>query len=128
MNLWQKFVTRLVEFARGILAILDWLVMVAERMIVLGVTFLALYFGVQSLRGLLTDGQSKALYLAGQSWRIVFILMIPLFYQTVRTFLEEVQEIWGMKRPKQARNSSITLPDVGTVTDVTETTLTTEEE
>jgi hypothetical protein len=40
--------------------------------------------------------------------------MIPLFYQPVRIFLEEVQEVWGMRRPKKgAAESEEKAPDGG---------------
>jgi len=96
----------------AIVKILDWLVTVAERLLVLGVALVVFYFGYHLSRGSLTDGQNKALALVGQSWRAVFILMIPLFYQTVRLFLEEVQEIWGMKRPKSSLDKSKILPEI----------------
>lgn len=33
-----------------------------------------------------------------RNWKAFFLLAIPLFYRTVRTFLEEVQEAGGIKR------------------------------
>jgi len=89
----------------GICAALDWLVKVAERLLVLGVAFLAFYFGYYFCRASLSKEQKEVVAFVAINWKIILILMIPLFYQTVRTFLEEVQEAWGIKRrPKQALN------------------------
>lgn len=55
--------------------------------------------------------QKDVIAFVAKNWKIVLILMIPLFYQTVRTFLEEVQEAWGIKRsPKQPLT-----PEVGSL-------------
>jgi hypothetical protein len=87
--------------ALAILRCLDWLVSVAERLIVLGLSGLVFHFGYHVWRGTLSADESKILPLLGQNWKIIFVLMVPLFYQTIRTFLEEVQEFWGMTRPKK---------------------------
>lgn len=96
--------------SREICAILDWMVKVVERLLVLGVAWVAFYFGYHFCRGLLSPPQRDVIAFVAQNWKIVLILMIPLFYQTVRTFLEEVQEAWGIKRnPKQALQSELSV-------------------
>lgn len=89
----------------GGLALLDWTVKVIERLLVIGVALLAFFFGYHFYHASLSSQQKDVIGFVSQNWKIVLILMIPLFYQTVRTFLEEVQEAWGIKRtPKQALN------------------------
>ena len=41
---------------------------------------------------------AAAVRLANENWKVGLLLLIPLFYRPIRTFLEEVQEAWGMKR------------------------------
>jgi len=98
----QKTQGIVLEAPRVICAILDWMVKVVERLLVLGVAWMAFFFGYHFCRGSLPTSQREVIEFVAQNWKIVPILMIPLFYQTVRTFLEEVQEAWGIKRtPKQ---------------------------
>ncbi len=99
----KKIQGMILSAPQGVCALLDWMVKVVERLLVLGVAWVALYFGYHFCRGLLSSQQRDVIAFVAQNWKIVLILMIPLFYQTVRTFLEEVQEAWGIKRtPKQA--------------------------
>src|SRR5579863_4025947 len=90
---------------RAIMAIpkcLDWFVSVAERLIVLGITAVIFRFGYHLWSGALSSGENQSLSTVATNWKTILIVLIPLFYQTVRTFLEEVQEVWGMsRRPKQ---------------------------
>lgn len=82
--------------------VLDWFVKVAERLMVLGIMYVVFYFGHLFYRGSLSKEQNNAIEFAAQNWKIVFILLVPLFYLTVRTFLEEVQVAAGMTRAKKA--------------------------
>ncbi|SRR6266571_6753784 len=41
-----------------------------------------------------------------ENWKAFLLLGIPLFYRTVRTFLEEVQEAAGMKRQRPPKERS----------------------
>jgi hypothetical protein len=43
----------------------------------------------------------KTLKMVNDNWKAGLLILIPLFYRTVRMFLEEVQEIAGMKRQKK---------------------------
>lgn len=89
------------QIFRVILACLDGIVSVAERLLVLAMTAVVLHFGYHAWRGRLSANEKEMVPILGQNWKVVFVLMVPLFYQTIRTFLEEVQEAWGMKRPKR---------------------------
>lgn len=84
---------------RAILGVLDWLVSVAERLLVLGLSFVIFYFGYQLVRGNSTPSQLAVLKFFADNWKIGIIVLVVLFYGTVRIFLEQVQEVWGMKRP-----------------------------
>lgn len=84
---------------RRILRFLDWLVSVVERLLVLGLSYVIFYFGYQLVRGKSVPDQFTVLKFFADNWKIGIIVLIVLFYGTVRTFLEQVQEVWGMKRP-----------------------------
>jgi hypothetical protein len=88
----------LVAFPAGVKALLDWLVMVAERLIVLGLCSAIFYVGYRFLSGRATTEDKELVTAASNNWKTVLLILIPLFYQTVRVFLEEVQEAFGMKR------------------------------
>src|SRR5260370_1904360 len=83
---------------KTVLEILDWIVMIVERLLVLGLAFLVFYFGWQLLQGNSTQGQLDVLKSLSENWKAGLILLIALFYGTVMKFLEEVREFAGMKR------------------------------
>ena len=87
-------------FARLALQVLDWLVMIAERLTALGVTALVFWFGWRFVLGRDVKIQESVLDKMSTNWKALLILVIPLFYHTIRTFLEEVREFGGMKRAK----------------------------
>lgn len=78
---------------------LDWLVGVVERLLVLGLSFVVFYFGYHMVRGNSIPDQLAVLKFFADNWKIGIIVLVVLFYGTVRVFLEQVQEVWGMKRP-----------------------------
>jgi predicted ABC-type exoprotein transport system permease subunit len=94
-------VTTRCQIMKLILEILDWAVMVVERLLVLALGFLVFYFGYLLLRGSFTQNQSDILKSLSDNWKVGTILLIALFYGTVRKFLEEVHEAWGMKKREQ---------------------------
>lgn len=77
----------------------------AETLTVLGVFGVASYIGWWLVFGDVKDPRhDRMLSLLGtvsDNWKAFLLLAIPLFYRTVRTFLEEVQEAFGMKRPSR---------------------------
>ena len=83
---------------KKVLEFFDWIVMIVERLLVLGLAYLVFYFGWHLLQGSFTQGQLDGLKSLSENWKIGLILLIALFYETVRTFLEEVREFAGMKR------------------------------
>lgn len=89
-------ISRLPEF-------LDWLLAVIEPLIVI-VSAIG-YGGYWLAFGPETDprhARMLALLTAvDENWKVVVLLAVPLFYRTVRRFLEQVEELWGVKRPRR---------------------------
>lgn len=83
----------------AILRCLDWVVSVVERLLVLGLSSVVFYFLFKLARGSSMPEQLAVLKFFADNWKIGIIVLVVLFYGTVRIFLEQVQEVWGMKRP-----------------------------
>jgi hypothetical protein len=43
---------------------------------------------------------STSLRMLNEDWKVGLILLVPLFYRTIRAFLERVEEAFGMKAPR----------------------------
>ena len=85
----------------------DLLLTLVERFTVILVAVFIFYLGF----GLVFDGKppsqtraAQVLEILNLNWRALLILAIPLFYRPVKKFLDEVQEIAGMKRPPQPKS------------------------
>jgi len=91
----QRLRTRIRRFAKQTIGFLDLLISIVERLIVVLVGFGGLWFGFRLLLG---RSATDLLIAMSQNWKAFLILLIPLFYQTIRKFLEEVEEAYGMKR------------------------------
>lgn len=82
---------------------LDWLIGVAERLMVLG-AMLLLIFVVASLVCLNSSslGNPKDIASAAKTvhdnWRAFIVVLSPLLYRVARQFLEETEEFLGVKR------------------------------
>src|SRR5690349_17941195 len=72
--------------------LLDWLISVAERLVVLLLFGVAVFIGYRLVTGTATDHEKKLVTSSGENWKTFLLLLLPLFYLTVRKFLEEVQE------------------------------------
>ena len=46
---------------------------------------------------------AHALRALNENWKVSLLLLIPLFYRTVRTFLERVEKAWGIEAPRTQR-------------------------
>jgi hypothetical protein len=46
-----------------------------------------------------------------ENWKAGLLLLIPLFYRTVRRFLEQTEEAFGMKRKRPLPGESQTAPN-----------------
>jgi hypothetical protein len=49
---------------------------------------------------------ANSLKMLNENWKVGLILLIPLFYRTIRTFLERVEEFGGMKAPRSPKLTS----------------------
>jgi hypothetical protein len=92
-----QLLTRLPDFLNWTLAVLEPLVVIA----LIGATGYVSYLLVWSpdqeprrIHALAAIGQIH------QNWRPALILLIVLFYRTVRTFLEQAEEALGVKKKK----------------------------
>jgi len=81
-----------------VVAFLDWILSVVERLLALALSSAALILGYRFVTGTASQAERDLIVKIGDNWKTVLILLIPLFYRTVRTFLEEVHEAFGMKR------------------------------
>ena len=93
---------------------LDWVLAVVEPLIVLGITGCigyVLYWQVFS--GESAQQLHPHAYLAttmkqlSDNWKAGVILLVVLFYRTIRTFLEQADEALGVKRRKPLRGETI---------------------
>jgi hypothetical protein len=41
-----------------------------------------------------------------ENWKALLLLLVPLFYRTIRGFLERVEEFAGAKAPRKAKSAS----------------------
>jgi TRAP-type C4-dicarboxylate transport system permease small subunit len=100
-KIWD-FVKGISELLKSLPDALDWLVRVMERIIVLGIACAILFVGFQVLAGKQIQPEEKsALTKMAENWRIIFVVLVPLFYLTIRTFIEEIVEAFGVKRKKK---------------------------
>ena len=82
---------------------LDWLLAIFERLIVLAVAGCVFYSGWIILgpnHAALQAQLIHTLRTLNDNWKAVLLILIPLFYRTIRMFLEQTEEAFGMKRKK----------------------------
>ena len=82
---------------------LDWLLSIIERLIVLAIAVCVFYSGWVILGPNHAQLQAQLIQTAralNDNWKAVLLLLIPLFYRTIRMFLEQTEEAFGMKRKK----------------------------
>jgi 1,4-dihydroxy-2-naphthoate octaprenyltransferase len=95
----------------GVILLLDWIVSVAERLIVLGVGGAACYLGYRFVFGKASPSDSSLVSNLSQHWQILALLAIPLFYQTIRKFLEQAEEAWGIKKKRELEGDTEQKPN-----------------
>lgn len=82
---------------------LDWLLRLTEPLVVLGITFVVFYIGYTLVFGADQGSHqvrfNELLKAVNDNWKAGLILLVLLFYRTVRTFLEQAEEAFGVKRP-----------------------------
>ena len=97
---WVQFVKIahiLTKTPKAIISILDWLVAVAERTVALTIAATVFYAGWSVFHGTADQSLKDTLKTFSENWRAFLLLLIPLFYRTVRTFLERVKKFAGME-------------------------------
>ena len=86
---------------------LNWCLAVVEPLVVLAVAIVILYLGYGAVFH--TRDSAMGAWLkelieeVNNNWKAGVLLLIVLFYRTVRTFLEEAEEALGVKRRRQLR-------------------------
>ena len=110
MNLFRKL-TKLGELPDW----LNWVLSVVEPLIVLGIT-VSVSYGAWCLVRPDVNGRQARIIVAmkgiNDNWKAALILLVLLFYRTIRIFLEQAEEAWGVKRPLKGEppQSGTTLP------------------
>lgn len=91
----------------AIVAILDWVVAVIERMVVIAVALIAFYSGWLAFHEPgKSDALTQTLKALSEYWKGLLLLLIPLFYRTVRTFLEKVRKFAGMETETEEKRTA----------------------
>jgi hypothetical protein len=79
--------------------ILDWIVEVAERLVVIGIGSAVLYLVVRFTLAISSPSDSQLLQNADKNWKALLILLVPLFYPTIKRFLKELKKgPFGLER------------------------------
>jgi hypothetical protein len=93
------FLRRLRALPKSILSLLDWLVDVAERLVVLAIACVVFYTGWLALSG---ASSIWILSVLSENWKALLLLLIPMFYRTIRSFIDRMEEgPFGTKAPHQ---------------------------
>jgi len=82
----------------GVLDLLDWILSFAERVIAIGICAVVFYLGFRLMSGKTSESDSRFLFALGQNWKVLLLVLVPLFYPTVRKLIIEAQEIGPYKR------------------------------
>jgi hypothetical protein len=96
---WRKVWEWVKHAPTWFLHFLDWAVAVGERLLVLAIFCVLFFLGRSFMTDTLTPHQRELFKTTGETWKAVLILLIPLFYLTIRMFLEQATEFWLLKRP-----------------------------
>jgi hypothetical protein len=84
---------------------LDALVAIVERIFVIGIAVFVGWLLVALVLGSTPVAETRAarvLILFNDHWKALLILLVPLFFRTIRGFIEEVQEFAGMRKDTAA--------------------------
>jgi ABC-type transport system involved in cytochrome c biogenesis permease subunit len=80
---------------------LDKLFRLIEVFTVLAILAFAAYLMCSLLFGPVPIENTRAgqiIILLNDNWKVMLLILAPLFYRAIRTFIEEVREIGGVKR------------------------------
>jgi hypothetical protein len=82
---------------------LNWLLSVVEPLVVLVITALVLYSAYWLVFGAGQDPHRirllELMRAVSDDWKAAVVLLLLLFYRTVRVFLEQAEEAFSVKRP-----------------------------
>ena len=84
---------------------LNWLLSVVEPCIILIIALVLAYAGYWLIFGVEKSAEhqtrlTQLVELINDNWKAALILLVLLFYRTIRIFLEQTEEAFGMKRKK----------------------------
>ena len=82
----------------ALLGVLDWFLNLAERLIALGICAMIFYLGFRFVSGAASESDSKLFALAASNWKVLLLILIPLFFPTVKKLFLEAKEIGWYKR------------------------------
>ena len=96
---------------------LNWCLAVVEPLVVLAIATVILYLGYgavfQPQGNAMGPSLKELIEEVNDNWKAGVLLLIVLFYRTVRTFLEQAEEALGVKRKLQ-RLRPVGEPEQGT--------------
>ncbi|MBI3582724.1 MAG: hypothetical protein HY096_02085 [Nitrospinae bacterium] len=93
------------------LSLLEWILQVAEYILVFLMVSIIFYGGCHIMFTSDKEDIKTALTVINNHWKAFVIILVPLFYRTVRVFLEEVQEFHGMKRRNKKQDTEEIQPE-----------------
>jgi hypothetical protein len=95
----RKTITAVItKIPSGTLDFLDWILSLAERVIAIGICIVVFYLGFRLMSGKASASDSQFLLALGQNWKVLLLVLVPLFYPTIRKLIVEAQEIGLYKR------------------------------
>ncbi len=89
------------SIAQGILASLDWLIGLTERLLVLAIALSVFYVGWNIFHTGNQQPLKDALQVLSADWKAVLILLIPLLYQPIKTILPKITKLPGIEFGKE---------------------------
>jgi hypothetical protein len=89
------------SIAKAILAILDWLIGLTERILVLAIALSVFYVGWNIFRTSNQQPLKDALQVLSADWKAALILLIPLLYQPIKTIMPKITKLPGIEFDKE---------------------------
>jgi hypothetical protein len=104
-SIWQLFknIIRALKKLKELPSALDWFLSVIEPLIVVALTVVivfAAYWLIFDAQAENTKRIADVVKLLNDNWKTGLLLIVLLFYRTVRTFLEQAEELFSVKRRK----------------------------
>jgi len=80
------------------LLVLDWILAFAERLVAIGICAAVLYSGYRFISGKASASDAQSLSTLSQNWKVLLLLLIPLFYPTVKKLVQQAKKIGPYER------------------------------